>query len=224
MNKAIDNINFKNPQLLTTALTHRSALNEKKSIKSSYERLEFLGDAILELVVSDYLYKHFPQHPEGKLTNLRSQVVQTKTLAAAAKYLKLGPRLIFSTGEKKSGGAKNNSILADVLEAVIGAIYIDQGLKTTSAFIHRNLLKKISQLKKQVQITDYKSLLQEKSQAKYKTTPIYKVVKTIGPDHNRKFTVKVILNKKTAGIGIAKSKQEAQQQAAKVALEKKLTI
>jgi len=224
MNKSIDNIKFKNPQLLIKALTHRSALNEKKSIKSSYERLEFLGDAILELVVSDYLYRHFPQHPEGKLTNLRSQVVQTKTLAAAAKHLKLGSRLIFSTGEKKSGGAENNSILADVFEAVVGAIYIDQGLKTASVFIHRNLLKKINQLKKQIQITDYKSLLQEKSQAKYKATPVYKVIKAIGPDHNRQFTIKVLLKNKPAGLGMAKSKQEAQQQAAKVALEKKQLI
>lgn len=224
MMKKIAHITFKNPYLLTTALTHRSALNEKKNIKASYERLEFLGDAVLELVVSNYLYQCFPQKTEGELTHLRSQIVQTKTLAAAAKQLNLGSKVILSQGEKRSGGARNISLLADLFEAVVGAVFIDQGLKTASKFIQQHLLDKLTQISKQISITDYKSLLQEKWQALFKATPVYRVVKTNGPDHHKKFVVKVFLKDKSLGEGTGFSKQAAEQQAAKTALEKKVPI
>lgn len=220
----IGDIVFKKPQLLTTALTHRSALNEKKGARISNERLEFLGDAVLELTVSNYLYQHYPNKNEGQLTHLRSQIVQTKTLAAVAQQLNLGDQLILSKGEKQSGGRKNQHLLANTLEAVIGAIYLDQGLKIASKFIHHYLLKKINQLKKLAQITDYKSILQEKWQAVYKIAPVYKTISSTGPDHRKKFTVKVFLNKKSVGQGTGLSKQTAEQQAAKNALEKKPTF
>jgi len=221
MTNKIGNISFKNPQLLTTALTHRSALNEKKGAQISNERLEYLGDAVLELIVSNYLYKKFPNKNEGKLTLFRSQIVQTKTLAAVAEQLSLGSKLILSKGEKLSGGQQNQHLLANTFEAVIGAIYLDQGLPAVSKFIHQHLLTKINQIKKSTEITDYKSILQEKWQAVYKSAPVYKTISSTGPDHRKKFTVKVCLNKKPVGQGTGLSKQTAEQQAAKSALEKK---
>lgn len=214
---------FNQPQLLTTALTHRSALNEVKGIQS-YERLEFLGDAVLELVVSDYLFRKYPKKPEGDLTHLRSQMVQTKTLARAATKLKLGENLIMSKGEAAAQGSENVSLLADCFEAVIGAIYIDQGLDNATKFIKLNLLKSIDSIIKEAHVIDYKSQLQEVWQRKYQLTPIYKIDKVTGPDHNKNFQVNVYLNQKIKGAGKGKSKQEAQQQAAKSALEGSKTI
>ena len=224
MIKKIAGITFKNPQLLTTALTHRSALNENKNIIVSNERLEFLGDAVLEIIVSDYLYRQFPKRDEGKLTSLRSKIVQTKTLASTANYLGLGKLLFLSKGEKKAGGQTNISLLADCFEAVIGAIYIDQGISTASRFIHQQLLGRINHIINDKKIIDYKSLLQEKWQQRFKVTPIYKLITVSGPEHSKKFTVKVYLKKKPLGEGSGKSKQDAQQQAAKAALEKKPAI
>ena len=215
------NIPITNKKLLITSLTHRSALNEKKGSQVSNERLEFLGDAVLEIIVSNYLYHRYPHLPEGKLTHMRAKIVQTKTLAATAEKLQLGKHLILSKGEKKAGGQKNPSLLADCLEAVIGAIYLDQGIKKTEEFIQKNLLAKLSLILKDAQVTDYKSKLQELWQKKKKITPTYKITKTSGPDHKKNFEVKVYLNKKFIATGKGKSKQEAQQQAAKSALEKK---
>ena len=217
-------IPISNKKLLITSLTHRSALNEKKGSKTSNERLEFLGDAVLEIIVSDHLYHLYPKLPEGELTHMRAQIVQTKTLAAAAKKLELGKHLIFSKGEKKAGGQNNISLLADCFEAVIGAVYLDQGLEKTKKFIKENLLFKLNNIFQDVQITDYKSKLQELWQKKRKATPTYKISKASGPDHNKLFEVKVYLNKKVISTGKGKSKQEAQQQAAKVALEKKIKV
>lgn len=220
--KKIADLAFKNPKLLTTALTHRSALNEQKTLRQSYERLEFLGDAVLELVVSDHLFKTYPNQPEGELTHLRAQIVQTKTLAAAAKKIKLHQHLILSSGEKQARGHLNPSLLADCFESVIGAIYIDQGLEKATTFIQNHLLKNIKSILSQAQVTDYKSNFQELVQAKFKLAPVYKVTKTSGPDHDKSFTVKVYLDNKPLTQGTGKSKQEAQQKAAKAALEKKL--
>lgn len=219
--KKIPNLPIKDSKLLITALTHRSALNEKKGSAVSNERLEFLGDAVLELVVSNHLYRQYPHQPEGKLTHLRAKIVQTKTLATAAAKLKLGQHLILSKGEKHAGGQKNISLLANCFEAVIGAIYLDQGLNTARAFIKTHLLDQLDTILKDAQITDYKSQLQEFWQQKAKIAPIYKVIKTFGPDHNKIFTVKVHLGKKVIGQGKGKSKQQAQQRAAQAALEKK---
>ena len=222
--KKITDVSFKNPKLLTIALTHRSALNERKNLKTSYERLEFLGDAVLELIISDHLFKQYPDKPEGDLTHLRAEIVQTRTLAAAAKKLKLDQDLILSSGEKKARGNQNPSLLADCFESVIGAIYLDQGLLKAKAFIQKHLLKNIKNILSTVEVTDYKSIFQEKVQAKLKLAPVYKVIKTSGPNHDKSFTVKVYLNSKPIAQGIGKSKQEAQQKAAKAALEKNLHL
>jgi len=170
-------LKFNRPELLIQALTHRSSLNEKIGANSSYERLEFLGDAVLELVVSAHLYNSYPKLPEGKLTRFRANLVQTKTLAAAAQALKLNQYLILSRGEKRSGGDKNPSLLADCFEAVIGAIYLDQGLPAAQEFIARYLIKPYQQLTAIAQVTDYKSLLQEKWQKEGFTSK----------EHERKF-------------------------------------
>lgn len=211
-------IKFNHPQLLTTALTHRSAINEKKGSVQSNERLEYLGDAVLELIVSDYLYRQFPDLPEGQLTGKRAQIVQTKTLAAAAHELHLGDKLIMSHGEKKAGGNNNPSLLANTFEALIGAIYLDQGIEAVKKFINANLLMKVNQLIQPIEIADFKSLLQEKWQKEHKIAPKYKLVKSFGPDHSKTFIVQVYLRSKLKGEGSGKSKQIAEQMAAKSAI------
>ncbi len=195
------------------ALTHRSALNENKRLISN-ERLEFLGDAVLELVVSSYLYQHSPEASEGVLSHRRSQIVQTKTLAETAKSLNLNQQLILSRGEAKSGGRENESILADCLEAVIGAIYLEKGLSAAREFIVKNLLSR------KVEVVDYKSELQEKWQKHYHAAPKYKLLKTSGPDHKKIFQVGVYLKNRLVAAGDGHSKQKAEAQAARSALDK----
>lgn len=201
------------PHLNKIALTHRSALNENKRLVSN-ERLEFLGDAVLELVVSDHLYQHFPNDNEGGLSRRRSQIVQTATLARCAKNLGLDRQLILSRGEAKGGGRVNESILADCLEAVIGAVYLEKGLAAARNFIAENLLVR------EVEISDYKSELQEKSQKVYHHTPQYKLLHTSGPDHKKNFTVGVYLKGKLVASGTGLSKQKAEAAAAEAALLK----
>ena len=195
------------------ALTHRSALNENKRLISN-ERLEFLGDAVLELVVSNHLYRHFPQDDEGILSHRRSQIVQTKTLAEAAKSLNLNRQLILSKGEAKSGGRENESILADCFEAVVGAIYLEKGLPAAAEFISRSLLSR------KVEVVGYKSELQEKWQKRHHTAPKYKLIKTLGPDHKKTFQVGVYLKHRLVAAGEGLSKQKAEAQAARAALAK----
>ncbi len=211
---------FKDIKLLETAFTHRSYLNENKLIKESNERLEFLGDAVLEVITSDYLYHRYPNLPEGKLTALRAKIVQTKTLGTVANTLQLGLNLKLSKGETASGGINNASILADLVEAIIGAIYIDGGLKNANTFINQHILDKHQQLIEQVEVEDWKSILQELVQAKGSTAPIYEVIHEEGPDHNRIFTVQAYYFDRSQTVGIGKSKQSAEQAAAKQALEK----
>jgi len=213
-------VDFKQPELLEKALTHRSYLNENKKIEQSNERLEFLGDAVLELIVSFFLYEHYPQKAEGSLTSLRSKIVQTKTLAQAAKKLSFPEFLKMSKGEKDNGGNLNQSILADTFEAVIGAIYIDQGYNKASEFINKHLLAYLKNILASKEIIDYKSIYQEEVQAKKLPTPFYKITKEIGLDHNKTFTTAVFVGNKKMAEGSGKSKQEAQQQTAKIALEK----
>ncbi len=208
-------ISFSDQTLLKTALTHRSALNEKKGSDQSNERLEFLGDAILELVVSDFLFKTYPQLPEGRLTQKRAAMVQTKTLAAAALKLNLGQKLIMSKGEKKAGGQTNVSLLANTFEALIGAVYLDQGFTKAAEFIYQNLLQNLNLLLNQADIHDFKSQLQEAWQKQFKTAPKYQLVNSFGPDHSKTFIVKVFLKGKLMGEGRGKSKQAAEQTAAK---------
>ncbi len=212
-------IEFKNPQLLKEALTHRSFLNETKGPVSSNERLEFLGDAVLELLVSDYLFKKYPQYTEGKLTNLRSAVVNTKTLATVAKKLQLGEYLYLSRGEEAGGGRNNASLLADVFESVLGAVYIDRDLIGVEKLLRTNLFPLIDEVLQNGSYFDYKSLLQEKVQEKYRVTPVYTVVKEEGPDHAKIFYSAAFIDKRKLGEGKGKSKQEAEQDAARTALE-----
>ncbi|MGD9129905.1 MAG: ribonuclease III [Candidatus Woesebacteria bacterium] len=215
---------FKDKSLLITALTHRSALNEKENsgttARQSNERLEFLGDAVLELATTRFLFHKFPKEPEGVLTAFRSALVKTTTLAEMASDLKLGEKLFMSKGEEATGGRENESLLADAVEALIGAIYLDQGFEKVEVFLSKKLFPKFAEIKKNKLYKDAKSLLQEEVQAQGQPTPVYKVVKELGPDHDKEFTVDVVVGAKVYGSGIGKSKQLAQQQAARKALEK----
>ena len=211
---------FLNPQLLETALTHRSALNERGSTATeSNERLEFLGDAVLELSTTEYLFTEFPQEPEGVLTAYRSALVKTTSLAEVAKSLGLGERLKMSKGEESTGGRNNPSLLADTLEAVIGALYLDQGFTAADTFLRENLFVTVATILKDKLYKDPKSELQEKVQARGFETPNYVVISEAGPDHDKEFTVEVQVGGKPVASGMGKSKQQAQQAAAQAALK-----
>lgn len=214
------NLKFSNKNLLTTAFTHRSYLNEAGKDLSSNERLEFLGDAILSFIVSSYLYQKYPSQKEGSLTNMRSTIVKTKTLAEIAKNLNFGDYLLLSRGEEDGGGRTNPSLLADTFEAFIGALYLDQGLTSTQKFLNQNLLTQVTQIMEKELHTDYKSQLQEVVQMFSKSAPTYKVVKTKGPDHAKSFWVTVVVDGIEKEVGTGQSKQEAEQQAAARTLEK----
>jgi len=211
---------YQNPQLLQTALTHRSYLNEDRSVPQSNERSEFLGDAILELVTSEFLYLKYPQSPEGELTSLRAKIVQTRTLATLAQEIGIGDYLRMSKGEKASGGMTNASLLADTIEAIIGSMYLDGGLHVVKDFIHKFLLDKYENIIKIAEVEDWKSRLQELVQAKGDIAPTYQVIKEEGPDHDRIFTIQVNYFQQPQETGTGKSKQNAQQAAARKALEK----
>lgn len=211
---------FKNPSFLETALTHRSALNEQTSSSTeSNERFEFLGDAILELATTEYLFEKYPTEPEGVLTAYRSSLVKTTTLAQVAIELDLGKKLYMSKGEEATGGRSNPSLLADTTEAIIGALYLDQGYEAVKEFLGQYLFNKFDQIKQQKLYRDAKSFLQEIVQAKGYEAPVYEVVNEEGPDHDKQFTVRVLVNSQPAGTGSGKSKQTAQQSAAEKALE-----
>lgn len=214
-------INFNNLQLLAQSLVHRSYLNEITGQElESNERLEFLGDAVLSFIVSHWLYQKFPNYKEGKLTNLRSNLVRTSTLAQIATQLKIGQNLLMSRGEKSAGGEKNQSLLANALEAVIGAIFLDQGVAKAESFIKTQLEPFLNEILSRGEFKDSKSLLQEKIQEKTQEAPIYKTLKEEGPDHDKTFTVGVYSQEKLLAQGVGKSKQEAEEEAAKAAFEK----
>ncbi|MFZ1721447.1 MAG: ribonuclease III [Microgenomates group bacterium] len=210
---------FKNSELLETALTHRSALNEVTSpSKESNERLEFLGDAVLELATTRYLFNQFPNEPEGVLTSYRSALVKTTTLAMVSEKLGLGDKLFMSKGEEATGGRTNSSLLADTMEAVIGALYLDQGYEATEQFLTTVLFTELEHILHQKLYVDAKSNLQEVVQALGFSTPVYEVTAESGPDHDKQFAVQVLVDGKAIGIGTGRSKQLAQQEAAKQAL------
>jgi ribonuclease-3 len=214
-------VNFKNKALLTQSFIHRSFLNENpESHLSSNERLEFLGDAILSFVISTLLYSRFPRYQEGDLTNLRSKIVRTTSLAQIAQKLNLGNYLIMGKGEEESGGKKKPSLLANSVEALIGAIYLDQEIEVVEKFIKKEFSFLIKKFAREPRIKDYKSTLQEQLQARTKEAPKYQTLKTLGPAHARTFVVGVYLKRKILAQGKGASKQEAEQQAAKIALEK----
>lgn len=213
-------IPFTNPALLEQAFVHRSYLNESKEHKHSNERLEFLGDAVLSFVTSEYLYKTYPDFPEGTLTNVRSTLVKTKSLCLVATDLGLGELLLLSRGEETSGGRTNESLLADCFEALLGAIYLDQGIEVAKQFLRSKLLNKTETILSTKSYIDFKSLLQERTQEKTKMSPTYLVSKSEGPDHNKTFWIDVFSGETRLGQGVGKSKQEAEQKAAQDALEK----
>lgn len=212
---------FKNQNLKETAFTHRSYLNETSRKKlSSNERLEFLGDSILSLIVSGYLYQNFPQLEEGDLTNLRAALVRTQTLAKVAKKLKLGPELKLSHGEEESGGRNNPTLLTNTFEALIGALYLDQGIEVVNNFVRTNLLSELEEIIKKGTYKDFKSRFQEIVQEKKRISPVYRVLESSGPDHAKRFLVGVYVGQKLWGKGQGSSKREAEQNAAQLALEK----
>lgn len=220
LNKLQENIGytFKDQALLATALTHRSCLNEP-DVKESNERLEFLGDAVLELIITNYLFHQRPNDPEGILTAARSAVVKTQSLSTLAKNINLGDCLRMSRGEAASGGRENLSLLEDAFESLVGAIYEDGGLENVSKFLEKYLFPFADNVLATNQLKDSKSLLQEKVQSMGFTSPTYKVIKEEGPDHNKTFEVEVVINSQSKGVGKGKSKQEAEQQAAQITLQ-----
>ena len=210
---------IKNKKLLEVALNHRSFLNESREKVSSNERLEFLGDSILSFVVSTYLFTKYPEFNEGKLTNLRSLLVNTRTLAEMAKQYELGSALRLSKGEEESGGRSNQSLLADTFEAFIGALFLDQGIGEVEKFLKSAVIPKTDELIQRNILKDPKSLLQEFVQSQKQNSPLYKVLSEAGPAHARQFSVGVYVGNKLLGQGDGKSKQEAEESAAKKALK-----
>ena len=212
-------VKFNSIDLLVTAFTHRSYVNEhKKTVTEHNERLEFLGDAVLELVVTEYLYKTYAD-PEGILTNWRSSLVRTESISAAASNFGFEPLLRLSRGEKRGSERARAQILANSFEAVIGALYIDQGYEASKVFITESVISTFEQILNSGSWMDPKSYLQELAQSQESSTPVYKVISEEGPDHDKVFKVGVYVNAKLRGQGEGPSKQAGQQKAAEVALE-----
>jgi len=211
-------ISFSDKTLLNTAFVHRSYLNEHKKYKGpSNERLEFLGDAALSIVVSSFLYEKLPNEPEGKLTTSRAALVRTETLAKIAKSLSLGKHLVLSKGEEDTGGRENPSILANTFEALVGAIYLDQGIDRVGDFLKKTVISNWKSLI-ETAVPDNKSRLQEFVQRKYHVSPVYKLISSWGPDHARQFEIGVFISEKNMGRGTGNNKQTAAQNAARDAL------
>ena len=209
---------FKNKDLLFEALTHSSYANESKHRYRSNERLEFLGDSVLSIVVSEYLFETYTNYPEGELSKTRATLVCEKTLAAFARKIDLGEYIVFGKGELQNGGKERPSILSDAFEAVIAAIYLDGGLEAARKHIMKFLPKDVKEAVAKA-YDDYKTILQEIIQKNPEEAVEYKLVSESGPDHNKSFTVQVLLNSKVIGEGTASSKKHAEQLAAKQALE-----
>ncbi|MBI1961643.1 MAG: ribonuclease III [Parcubacteria group bacterium] len=215
-------ITFTNSQLLQQALVHRSYLNENPSFELPHnERLEFLGDAVLELAVTEYLYQHYP-NPEGELTNWRASLVNAATLAAVSQEAGLEGYLYLSKGESRDSNSKaRNYILANAMEALIGAIYLDRGYEAAAGFIKQWIIAKLAHILEHKLYRDPKTAFQEAAQERLSLTPTYHVVSESGPDHNKHFTVAVRLGDAEVAQGVGTSKQEAETAAAAAALEAK---
>jgi len=208
---------FKDSKLLDLALTHRSWVNEHPNKRESNERLEFLGDAILEFVITESLYQTFHHEQEGYLTALRSNLVNTQNLASLANKLDVGSLIYLSKGEEEGKGRENPSLLADTVEALIGALYLDQGIDVVKEFIKENLITEIPE-KVSKPLKDAKSRLQEFVQSKGLPAPKYKVLEETGPDHNKNFLIDVIVENQSWGKGSGKNKSQAEQNAAQTAI------
>lgn len=215
-------IKFENKDILLNAFVHRSFLNEHKNFYlPSNEKLEFLGDSVLSLITSFYLFKKYPTLHEGDYTNIKASLVKTETLAKIARKLGLGNFLLLSKGEEKNNGRENQSILADCFEALIGSIFLDQGFEKAYNFVKIHLLvDNTESLVKKHQYSSAKNRLQEYFQNKFKVLPNYVVIKEFGPQHKKKYIVSVNFKNKTLAVGQGKSKKQAEEIAAKYALQK----
>ena len=212
-------LNFLNLALLTRALTHRSFINENPDAVEDNERLEFLGDAVLDFIVGAWLYHHFPEMAEGDLTLLRTALVRTEQLAEFARMIKLGSAMRLGQGEISSGGRTRNTLLCGGFEALIGSYYLDQGIEAVELFFEPFLAQTVNQILINGQPRDPKSELQEWSQARGLEAPIYETINEIGPDHEKVFEVQVSVPGTISGVGTGNSKREASKIAAKMALE-----
>lgn len=215
-------VKFKDKSLLKQAFTHRSYINENKNTKLEHnERLEFLGDAVLELIVTDFLYREYPTKPEGELTTYRSALVNSTTLSEVASNLDMNDFLLLSKGESRDTGRARQFILANTFESVVGATYLDQGYDFAKKFIEKHIFIFADKMIAKGNLVDTKSLFQERAQEKTGVTPSYKLIKDSGPDHDKSFTVGVYINREQIATGEGKSKQEAEQNAALRALTAK---
>ncbi|MBR6312616.1 MAG: ribonuclease III [Oscillospiraceae bacterium] len=206
---------FRNEELMENALTHSSYANERgKSRVFSNERLEFLGDSVLGFVTAEYLFEKYPSRPEGEMTRIRAELVCEHSLAATAEELELGAVLLLGKGEEQNGGRRRRSILADAVEALLAAIYLDGGMEPARAFVLGHILAE-----KPTELTDYKTALQERVQAAGGVSPQYRIIDEYGPDHAKTFVARVEIDGEPAGEGSGRTKKEAEQSAARAALE-----
>ena len=218
--KSID-LKFNNYEILQTALTHRSYINEVDEDGMRHnERLEFLGDAVLELIVSEFLFETYSDRPEGELTSFRAATVRTDSLAETSKRMNVGAFLLMSKGEEATGGRDKNYLLANAFESILGAIYIDQDYDACKEFVNKWLLPKIDKIVKLRLDIDAKTKFQEISQSLLKMTPEYKLITQVGPDHEKTFTMGAYVGDTLYGKGKGKSKQRAEEEAAKEGLKK----
>jgi len=212
-------IRFRELEFLNQAFTHRSFANELGESTENNERLEFLGDSVLGLAVSEYLHESLPDQPEGELARIKSFVVSEASLSEIARKLRVDNYILIGRGEEYSGGRSKKAILADCLEAIIGAYYLDSGFQQSRLFVYRMLIPEINKVLENKHAKDYKTLLQEYVQKRMKTYPKYKVVQKTGPDHDKTFWIEVHVGDRSFGAGKGKNKKEAEQEAARIAYE-----
>jgi ribonuclease-3 len=212
-------IRFRELEFLNQGFTHRSFANELGETGENNERLEFLGDSVLGLVVSEYLYETLPDQPEGELARIKSFVVSEASLSEIARGLRVDNFILIGKGEEYSGGRSKKAILADCLEALIGAYYLDSGFQPARRFVHQMLIPEINKVLENRHAKDYKTLLQEYVQKRMKTYPKYRVVQKTGPDHDKTFWIEVHIGDRSFGAGKGKNKKEAEQEAARIAYE-----
>ena len=211
---------FKNIKLLYEAFTHRSYINEHSYPNAKdNERLEFLGDSVMNLMTTEYIYKRHYKRNEGELSKIKSQIISEAVFATIARDLELGKYIFLSNGEINSGGRERNSILGDVFEALVGAVFEDTDFETTKSIFLKLLIEKAENLDQIEGVLDYKTELQELTQMKYKTIPVYELVSESGPDHDKRFEISVKIGDKIYGLSTAKSKKSAEKLAAKIAIE-----
>jgi ribonuclease-3 len=214
-------VTFDKPSLLEQALVHSSYINENPDYVSGHnERLEFFGDAVLDFIVAEKLYREFPGLAEGKMTRLRAALVRRDTLARVARAINLGDYVYMGRGEESSGGRNKTPNLAGALEAIIAAVYLDQGMTTAAKVVNSLLAEEWEKVFRQGAYIDYKSKLQELAQSRFQVTPAYRLVSETGPDHDKNFTVEVMVDAKVLGTGTGKSKKIAETEAARLAIER----